>query len=418
MAAASRLIALLVLVSFSPFLARAADWPQWLGPNRDGSTTETIAAWKDDPKVVWRKPVGEGHSSPVVAGGLVFLHTRVADKEEEAVTAFDAKTGEPKWQKSYARASAKNILFGQGPRATLTVDGNRLYTFGITGVLSCWDTADGKQHWQLDALKQFGAPNLFFGVSSSPLIAGDLVLVQVGNDAKRPQGTCVVAFKKESGDVAWKALDDNASYSSPILSQGKAIYLTGANLVALDPKNGDVSWKHPFRDLLNESSSTPVRIGDVLIGSSVMAGSIGLKLSDMDGKTAVKEIWKDKALTCYFSTPLDIGNGHVYLVTGKPPPFASATLHCVETATGKIVWSKEKIGTYHAALTRMGDGNVLMLDDHGHLSLLAPDTKQYKELARSKVLPGKGDIWAHPAVADGEIYLRDGKQLICLEIGK
>src|SRR5438309_1332641 len=134
------LLALLVCASF----AGAGDWPQWLGPTRDGASPEKVAPWKDGPKVLWRQPVGEGNSSPVVAGGRVFLHSKVKGKDEEEVLALDVKDGKEVWRKTYPRAAFKSD-YGNGPRATPTVADGKLYTYGITGVLTCWDAADGKQ---------------------------------------------------------------------------------------------------------------------------------------------------------------------------------------------------------------------------------------------------------------------------------
>jgi outer membrane protein assembly factor BamB len=396
--------------------AAAADWPQWLGPNRDGSTSEKIAPWKGDPRVLWRKSVGEGHSSPIVADGMVYLHTRVKGKDVEAVQAFDAKSGELKWEKTYPRA-AFSSSFGLGPRATPIVAVKRLYTFGVTGVLSCWDTSDGKLHWQVDTLKELQAPNLRFGISASPLVAGGRVIVHVGNDDKTPQGSCVVAFEAESGKLAWKALDDPASYAAPVVLNDQIVVLTGAHLSGLDPAKGTALWNFPFKDLLNESSTTPVRVGDLIVASSVTAGSIAVQVSGSNEKLSVKQIWKHPALNSYFTTPVPMGAKHFLMITGKLIPPPSATLHCVEVETGNVAWSKAKVGKYHASLTRLGDGNVLALDDYGFLSLLAPDVKEYKELSRSKVLAGNGDVWAHPALAGGRLYLRDGKELICLQLG-
>src|SRR5262249_21672928 len=143
----------ILLLAFST-LVSAADWPQWLGAKRDGSTPERVAAWKESPKVLWKQPVGEGHSSPVIAGGRVFVHAGVKDKDAEEVVAFDAKTGKEEWRKSYPRAPFKSV-FGNGPRGTPAVVDGRVYTFGVTGVLTCFEADGGKQLWQVDTLKDF-----------------------------------------------------------------------------------------------------------------------------------------------------------------------------------------------------------------------------------------------------------------------
>jgi outer membrane protein assembly factor BamB len=406
----ARTLALAVmLVSVGP--VAAGDWPQWLGPDRDGSSPETIGIWKEAPKVLWRVPVGEGHSSPVVAGGKVYLHTRVKDKEEESVEAFDAAEGKPLWQKTYPRGSFSSV-FGLGPRATPAVAGGKVFTLGVTGILTAWEADSGKELWRVDTLKEFKAANLFFGVSASPLVDGGRVLVMPGG-----KGGSLAALEGDSGKVAWQTGDSPASYASPIITKSnesrQAVFFTGAGLSAVAPDAGKPLWEFPFRDDLNESSTTPVRAGNLLIASTVTKGSVALTLTEKDGKPAVEKKWANPALNCYFSTPVTVGKDHLFMVTGKASLLnAEVTLRCVEAATGKEVWSKPKVGRYHAALLRLADGKLLLHGDDGMLRLLAPNVEKYEELSASKVC---GKTWAHPALANGRLYLRDEKELICLE---
>ena len=367
----------------------AADWPQWLGPQRDCSSSEIVVPWNKPLKVLWRKRIGDGHSSPVVAGGKVFLFTKVADKDQEEISAYDAKTGELLWHTAYGRAPFYSV-FGVGPQATPAVVDGRVYTYGITGLLGCFDAADGKQLWRIDALKELKAKNLFFGAACSPLVNGDKVYVAVGG-----KGASAAAFKTDKGDLAWKSLDAPASYSSPILfgkgEQRQLVYLTGAGLASFNPADGKVFWQFPMKDEANENSATPVHTGRTLLASTVKYGGVALKLETKEGKPAVEKEWKNPDLTCYFSTPVAVGADQIYMVTGQFGLLsASSTLRCVDTKTGKELWKKEKIGRYHAALLRTGDKKLLMLDDFGNLTLLDPDPKGYKELVRSKVC---GPTW-------------------------
>lgn len=395
--------------------AFAEDWPQWLGPRRDNSTTEKIAPWKGKLEVLWRKRAGEGHSSPVVADGRVFIHAKIEKSNEEEIVAFDAENGEELWRTRYKRA-AFTSFYGNGPRATPAIVKDRLYTFGITGVLTCLDTKKGEKLWQVDTLQKFEVKNLFFGMACSPLVAGDRVLVNIGG-----KGNSIVAFDRGNGNVAWKSMDDTASYASPILfgegGQRQAVFLTGANLASINPADGGVFWRFPLVDALMESSTTPIRAGDVVLASSITYGSVGLKLESKDGKSTVSQAWKNKELTSYFSTPVAIGAEHIYMITGAiPGPLTkpSADLRCIETKTGKVLWKQAKVGTYHAALMRTGDEKILMLTDGGDLVLLEPNAKEYHELARAKVC-GR-ETWAHPALAKGRLYVRDNSELICLQM--
>ncbi|HEV3257346.1 MAG TPA: PQQ-binding-like beta-propeller repeat protein [Gemmataceae bacterium] len=401
----------LLLVSCS--LAAAADWPQWLGPDRNGASKEVVAPWKKVPRVLWRHRVGEGHSSPVVAGGRVVLHTKVKDKSEEELTAYDARTGKRLWHTAYARGSFSSV-FGNGPRGTPAIVADRIYTNGVTGILGCFDAGTGDKVWQVDTLAKFKAANLKFGVSCSPLVAGDKVLVNVG-----AKGASVVAFGKDKGDVVWKSLDDRASYSSPIaLGRGKerqVVFVTEQGLRSLSPSDGSLFWKFRMIDFLSESATTPVYVGDLVVAGSVTYGSVGLRLKTEDGKPAAAEEWKNGVLTCYFSTPVPVGKD-LYMVTGALSLTApQATLRCVEAKSGKERWHKAKVGKYHAALLRTGDDKLLMLEDNGDLVLIDPSPNGYRELSRSKVC---GDTWDHPALSNGRLYLRDEQEFICLQLGE
>lgn len=388
----------------------AADWPRFLGPNYDSSTSEKVIPWEGSLKARWKAPVGESHSSPVVADGTVFAFYQPKGKDADALAAFDAKTGDRKWEKSYDRPKF-NPPFGAGPRSTPAVAKGKVITLGGTGILACWDAKTGDIDWKVDTLKEFKASNLFFGVSTSPLIEGDSVIVMVGG-----KGAGIVAFNLADGKVKWQAGSDPSSYASPVAvgsgTDRQILALTGANLRSLSQDGKDL-WAVPFKDLLNESSTSPVKAGDLVIGSSVTAGSIALKLEKKDEKWHAEQVWKKGDLTCYFSTPVVVGK-QMYMVNGAATlTNPSITLRCVELETGKVLWEKPKVARYHAAIVRTGDDKLLMLDDNGSLSLFEPSEKEYKQLAKSKVC---GPTWAHPALVDGCVYLRDEKELMCIPL--
>ncbi len=419
----------LLLIALLAVPSLAADWPQWLGPHRDSTSTETIKPWKGDLKVVWKKAVGPGHSSPVIAGGKVFLLTRgknrqedtkegkVREVEQETVTAYDAVSGKQAWSTSYPRANFFSP-FGTGPQGTPAVSGGKVYSFGATGILACFDADKGDLVWKVDTRKDFKAPSLFFGAACSPLVDGDRVVVNVG-----AKGASIVAFSKDKGEVLWKSLDDRASYASGIAldrdGTREYVFLTARGLRAVAARDGKERWtfliKEPKKLIpVNENSTTPVVAGDLLLTGTITYGMAGVKLDTKEGKTTTREVWKDPRLTCYFSTPVPVGKKHVYVVTGKLGYPPVSTLHCVEIETGKVLWSEPKIGKYHAAMLKTADDKLLLLSDLGDLMLLEPDPKKFNVLARSKVVKGE-QIWAHPALADGKVYFRDEKELICLQ---
>ncbi len=407
------ILALTFLLAFSSSKTIAEDWSTWLGPRRDCSSLETLTPWKESPKILWKLPVGEGHSSPIVAKGKVYLHYKTKDKNEELLACLDAISGKQVWATSYPREAFTSV-FGLGPRGTPSISKDQIFTFGVTGILSCFNLTDGKILWQVDTLKDFKAANLYFGSSCSPLLFEDKIIVEVGG-----KSASIVAFNQKDGSLAWKTLDDKASYSSPIVwkdgDKQMILALTQQGLVALDPKDGKSFFKFPLVDRLNESSTTPVRMGDSILASSVTYGSVALAINNKEAVPTYKQTWKNSSLNCYFATPVVVGKDYVYLVTGGLLPPPSSDLHCVEIATGKIIWTKKKVGKYHASLVRTADNKILMLEDFGSLVLMEPNAVGYKELCRAKVC---GHTWAHPAVSEGKVFLRDEKELFCIDLNK
>jgi outer membrane protein assembly factor BamB len=400
-------------------VGRAGDWPQWLGPRRDGATPEKVAAWSknEPPKALWRQSVGQAFSSPVVASGRVFIHSCVKDKEEEEVLALDAVTGKQLWKDIYSRPRFKSVL-GNGPRATPTVSGKQLFTIGINGVLSCYEIEKGKRLWQVDLYKQFKADLPSFAVCCSPLVVGNRVIVSVGGE-----GRCVVALNTDSGQVQWQALDDAASTSSPVLFavgerlRGTApdvVFMTPLRLVGLDPLDGTLRWEHPMIYQPRGTSPTPVAVGDKMVSSTQAHGAVAIRVLKKDDKLSAEPAWQNKEMKSYFSSGVAAGD-LLLLVTNVVQPLPATAISCLEAKTGMELWKKEKVGYFHAGLIRTGDGKLLVLNDAGLLTLLEVDDKGAKEIARAKVC---GGTLVTPALSDGRLYVRDDKEVICLQLTK
>jgi len=398
---------LMFLVAYS---AQAADWPQFLGPKRDGSSEETGLArsWPGgSPKVLWGRDVGSGWSGVAVAGERIVLFHRIDN--QEVVEGLDRQTGQQKWKQSYKTNYRDDFGFDNGPRATPVIADGRVFTLGADGDLTAWEVKDGKQLWQRNVNADYKVRKAFFGVGSSPMIAAGKLLVNVGG-----KGAGVVAFDPSNGQELWKTSDDAVSYSSPILAkiggEELAAFLTREGLLALSPEKGEVRYTYPWRprNPNSVSAASPIVVGDeIFLSVSYDTGALLLHAE----KGELKEIWKnDESLSAHYNTPI-YDKGHLYGIHGRQE--YGAMLRCIEWSVGKVRWTKEGFG---CATILKADGMAIALSEDGDLVLFEPSPDSYKELARASLLTKP--CRAHIALADGRLYARDGKRLICVELKK
>jgi outer membrane protein assembly factor BamB len=401
-----------VLLCLAPYV-QAGDWPQWLGPKRDGNSAETVNPWKDAPKVAWKQVVGSGHSVPVVSNGRVFVHARVPEKEQEELIALDAKSGEVLWRTAYDRPAYFSVL-NTGPQGTPAVGGNRVFTYGVNGVLSCFEVEKGKQLWQVNAYQKLKAELPTYGVCCSPLVVGNRVLVSVGG-----KGSSVAAFDAEKGEIVWQAFDEPASTASPVLfprAKGlpDAVFMTSSRLVAVNPLDGSLNWEFPLVFTPRGASPTPLVAGDLLVTSTMSNGTTVVRLNTAEDKVTAEQTWQEKELHGYFSTGV-AGKDRLYQLTNRIKPTPDAALHCVDLKTGKEIWKQEGVGYFHAGLIRLGDGKLLILDDGGTLKLVDGTGDSYRELCKAKVC---GGTFANPVLSNGRVYVRDGSEVLCVVVGE
>jgi outer membrane protein assembly factor BamB len=387
-----------------------ADWPQFLGPTRNGVSPEegAIPAWpKKGPKVLWRRDVGEGFSGPVVAGGALVLVHRVGD--DEVVECLDAVSGKPRWKFAYRTAYADMFGKGDGPRATPLIAAGRVFSLGAEGMLTCLSLKDGKKLWQRNLLGDYDVPASYFGVGTSPLLEGKRLLVNVGG-----RGAGIVAFDRDTGKELWKATDDPASYASPIAATvdgvRHALFFTRTGLVSVDPATGKVRFRKRWRARIDASvnAATPVLLegGRLFLTASYDTGAVLLRLK----KDGVTEVWKsNRVLSSHYSTPVAVGP-RLYGFEGRQEEGAS--LRCIDWADGTVRWTEPGFGC--GSIVAAG-GSLIVLSEDGDLVLVEPGDK-YREKARASVL-GK-PCRAHPAYADGRLYARDGRRLVCWELRK
>ncbi len=387
----------------------AADWPQLHGPARDGHSPETKLNWnwpKDGPKVVWKLNIGTGWAGPVVVGETLILFHRVGDNE--IVACLNPATGKEKWKYDYRTKYRDDFDFDNGPRATPTIADGRVFTLGANGDLTALELATGKKLWTRNILEDYKVPKGFFGVACSPIVIDKKLLVNVGG-----KGAGVVAFNVTDGKELWKATDDGASYSSPTSAEidGKpaAVFLTRYGLRVFDPANGKVLYELAWRPRINESvqGATPlVWKGEIFLSVSYSTGGVLVKTK----KGELTEIWSnDKSLSCQYNSPVRVGD-YLYGVHGRAD-VGTAQLRCVEWKTGAVKWSQDKFGV--SSLIAV-DGGLLALTESGELVRFDASPDGYKERARAAILTKP--TRAAPALSDGKLFARDGKQLVCVSL--
>jgi outer membrane protein assembly factor BamB len=391
----------------------AADWPQFLGPARNGVSTETglAATWpKKGPAVVWDRDVGEGFSGPVAVGDRVVLFHRVGD--EEVVECLSAADGTTKWKKGYPTHYRDALGKGDGPRATPVVADGRVYTLGADGVLQCLKLEDGDKVWRKDLRKEYEIPRSYFGVGSSPILEGGRLLVNVGGG----NGAGVVAFAKDDGKELWKADDHEASYSSPVAADlaGKrtAVFLTREGLLALDPADGTIRYSKHWRSRMDASvnAASPVVVGDQIFLTACYGTGAVLLRAKKDG---VEEAWKnDASLSCHFDTPV-YQDGFLYGFHGRED-VEGGRLRCIDLKTGDVKWTADGFNTGSMILA---DGKLIILTEDGDLVLAKATPAKYEELARATVLQSP-PVRAAIALADGKLYGRDARKLVCWDLKK
>src|SRR5437588_1780662 len=393
------------------FRTCAGDWPQFLGPDRNGvyADRDLADSWpKEGPPVVWRKKIGQGFSGPAVSSGKLILFHRLDDKE--LVECLDTKDGKSLWTLDYPAGYRDDFGFDEGPRATPTITGGKIFTFGAEGILHCLDFNSGKKNWSVDTKNRFQAPKGFFGKACSPLLEGDAVLLNIGG----ANGAGIVALDKTSGKLLWKATEDEASYSSPVTAtlNGRryAFFFTRRGLIALDPSNGKVCFDFPWRPRIRESVSAaaPLVIGDqVFLSASYQTGAILLRVKD----NRVEKVWSaDDVLSNHYATSV-YHNGFLYGFDGRQE--LGPNLRCVELKTGKVRWSEDRFG---AGTVTLADHRLLVLRENGELILAPASPDGFKPIGRAQILPN--GVRAYPALADGHLYARSKDTLVCVDLRK
>jgi outer membrane protein assembly factor BamB len=423
-----------------------SDWPRFLGPTGDSVSTEKgiLSPWPEHgPRIVWHRSLGSGYATVAISRGRLFVFDRAGGHAR--LRCCKSETGEPLWTFDYPTDYRDLYNYNGGPRCAPVVDEGRVYIYGAEGMLHCVRVADGKEIWKVDTLADFHVRQNFFGVGSTPVVEGDLLLVQVGGSPKdseaqtaadRPQGDSsgLVAFDKYTGKVRYRVTDETASYASPVLATigGRrwCFLFARGGLVGLDPATGKVDFHYPWRARILESvnASNPVVVGNrVFISETYGPGSALLEVKP----GACKEVWtdkenglRDKSMQCHWNTPIHV-DGYLYGCSGRH--LENAELRCIELATGKVVWRKRGLTRTSLLLV---ENHFICLAEDGILRLLKVNPKQYEEVSKVELtMPGadgkpnpqgepflREPCWAAPILSHGLLYVRGADRLVCLEL--
>jgi outer membrane protein assembly factor BamB len=412
---------------FTVIICNSQDWPDWRGVNRDGIWSETGITEKFDDKIQtpkWSVTVGSGYSGPTVANGKVYLtDLQKQPVQTEGVLCFDENTGKKLWEFRYP-CEYVSVGYPAGPRASVVISENKAYSLGTMGNLFCFNATTGDVLWQRDLNREYELRMPIWGISATPLITGDKIILQISGS----NNACVIALDKNTGKEIWRNLEDIAAYSAPIIIEknGKKVMVvwTEDSLSGLNPENGEVYWRFPWKTGSGMSIATPVLYNDNIFVSAFYSGSLLVKLGN--DYTSAEKVWqregeserKTDALHCVMNTPVIIDD-FIYGVDSY------GELRCLELATGDRVWedltavNKNRWANIHF----IQNGNkTWMFNEHGELIISELSPKGFKEISRTKIIePTKeqlprGVTWSHPAFANKHVFIRNDKELVCIDL--
>ena len=405
-------VALVVVLALASPSNGEADWPQWGGPNRDFQASVTLGDWPaDGPQMLWRQPLGDGYSSIIVVGDLVY--TQYRDGEDELVVAFARADGTRRWEHRYAapHLDGMRMGYGAGPHATPLVVGNRLFAVGATGKLNALDAASGKILWQQDLWRELEGSFLRRGYAASPLAFGTTILLPVGGE-----GQGMVAFDQATGAIVWKAQDFTASQSSPVLievdGRPQVVAFVADEIYGLEPTDGSLLWqhKHPAGAVYN--INTPLFDADtsrLFFSSAYGGGSRALTLgwTPESGAATKEEQFHTSRLKVHYTNTIRIGS-HVYGASGNA---GRIFLSSLDLDAGDLAWKERRIG--RANLIAAQD-RALALEEDGKLYLVSLEPEGLTIHAETQVVDEP--TWTVPALAGDTLFIRNQNELMALRL--
>ena len=402
-----RFVIVTAILSLSTVASNRAfdDWPQWRGTKRDGISVERglLKSWPAaGPPVAWRATgAGEGYSSFSAANGR--LYTLGARGGTEYLMAYDANSG--KKLREIAHGRRFNNDRGDGPRSTPTVDGDRLYTFGASGDMSVVEAATGKVFWKANLLEKFGGSNIQWGLSESPLVLSDRILVSPGG-----RGAAIVALNKTDGSVIWKSLGDEPGYSSAVLHEAsgvrEAIYFTAERALGVDVETGKLLWS--YNQVANQTANiaTPIVRGNhVFLSSAYGTGAALLELTPAPNKVTARQVYFTRDMRNHHASSVLVGD-HLY-------GFSDAILTAMKFDSGQVAWRDRSVGKGSVIFV---DDRLYLYSEQGVVGLAEANPAGYREHGRFQIRAGGLPTWSHPVVSNGKLFIRDQDNIYAYDV--
>jgi outer membrane protein assembly factor BamB len=387
----------------SPAAAKTSThWTNFRGPDRDGHYREQLVRtdWGSALRPLWKQPVGGGFASFVIADGRAFTAEQRGGRELAA--AYDLATGRELWTSAWD-ARLQNSPAGDGPRATPTWHDGRLYVLGASGEFRALDAASGRTLWRTDILADAGAGIVDHGLSASPLVVDNTVVVLPGG----PNGQSVVAYDRLSGKRVWSALDDGAAYSSPMLvtlaGVRQILTVTASRLVGLSPEQGTLLWEFPWQ--AGTASQPLITAPDRVFISTDSSGAMLQLSAGAEGRLTSRELWRTNRMNNKFTSPV-LHDGYIYGLD-------QAILACIDASTGELKW---KGGRYGYGQVMLASGHLIVLTEEGELALVRADPKAHQEITRFPAIAGK--TWNHPAMSNGILLIRNVEEMAAFDLTK
>jgi outer membrane protein assembly factor BamB len=380
-------------------------WPDFRGPNRDGRYDQgpIRTDWPEGGlPLLWKQPIGAGYASFVVADGRAF--TIEQRRRQEVVAAYAIDTGRELWTHGWD-ASFEEAMGGDGPRATPTYHNGRIFALGAEGELRCLDARTGALIWRRNILTDNGASNLQWGMSASPLIVDDKVIVLPGGAS----GKSIVAYRSATGEPAWTALDDQQSYTSPMLvtidGVRQILVVSASRVIGVDVDEGRLLWEYPWSNYNGISVAQPLLLGNnrVFMSAGYGHGAAVFELARSGDRFTSRTIWENTRMKNKFTSSV-LHGGFIYGLD-------EAILACIDAATGELKWKGGRYG--YGQLMLAGDW-LIVLTESGDVALVKATPERHEEAAKFAAIDGK--TWNHPVIADGHLLVRNLKEMAAFDI--